>query len=178
MNWIGIRLGKREPRAEETKEGNLPLAGHKEENQPDPVEIRKVAEKYYRQGDFYCSEAILKAIKDAFQVSVPDTVIAMASGFPIGMGRSGCTCGAIAGGVMALGLIFGRTEAKDPKVKRAMALSKELHDWFRARHHHLCCRILTKDMRLGSPAHMRQCISLTGEVAEETARLIIRDLKG
>jgi C_GCAxxG_C_C family probable redox protein len=79
------------------------------------------------------------------------------------------------GGIMALGLFFGRTEPKDPKVHKAMALSKELYDTFRSRHHYLCCRILTKDVRLGSSTHMRQCISFTGEVAEETSKLILRE---
>ena len=62
--------------------------------------IRETAENYYRSGDFYCSEAIVKAIKDAFALPLPDSAIAMASGFPVGMGGAGCTCGAVAGGVM------------------------------------------------------------------------------
>ena len=36
----------------------------------------------------------------------------MASGFPVGIGGSGCTCGAIAGGIMALGMVFGRKRSK------------------------------------------------------------------
>ena len=51
---------------------------------------------------------------------------------------------------MAIGLIFGRTEAKDEKVNKTMALASELHDIFRTRHKTLCCRILTKNMELGS----------------------------
>jgi C_GCAxxG_C_C family probable redox protein len=141
----------------------------------DPLDIRKMAEDYYRNGDFYCSEAIVKTIRDAFVLPVPDEVIAMASGFPVGMGGSGCTCGAVAGGIMALGLVFGRTRAKDKKVDKAMELSKELHDLFKARHKNLCCRILTKGMRLGSSRHMEQCIAFTGEVAGETAKIIIRE---
>jgi hypothetical protein len=61
----------------------------------DPVKIRDIAASYYRCGDFYCSEAVVKAIKDAFDLQVPDSVVAMASGFPIGIGGAGCTlrCG-------------------------------------------------------------------------------------
>jgi len=169
---------KLKPQTEELEEGKDPLEGQKDNNLLDPAEIGQTAANYYRRGDFYCSEAILKAIKDAFQLPVPETIIGMASGFPIGMGRSGCTCGAIAGGILALGLFFGRVEPKDRRVHKAMALSKELHDWFRARHGQLCCRILTKNMRLGSPAHMRQCTSFTGEVAEATAKMILRELTG
>ena len=140
-------------------------------------EIRRTAEEYYRGGDFYCSEAIVKAIKDAFELSIPDEAIAMASGFPVGMGGSGCTCGAVAGGIMALGMFFGRTQAKDPKVAKAMELTKELHDTFAGRHSCLCCRVLTQGMELGSPNHMKQCISFTGEVAEEVAKIVIREIK-
>ena len=162
--------------AEGRNDFNMQAAGEEVKSRPNPEAIRKIAENYYRQGDFYCSEAILKTIMDAFKLPVPTAIVAMASGFPIGMGRSGCTCGAVVGGIMALGLFFGRTEPKDPKVSKAMALSKELHDTFRSRHHCLCCRILTKEMKLGSSAHMRQCISFTGEVAEETSKLILREM--
>ena len=65
-------------------------------------------------------------------MDVPEEVIAMASGFPIGIGRSKCLCGAVSGGVMAIGLVFGRTVQKDPQVEQTLALSKELHDWFKA----------------------------------------------
>lgn len=140
-------------------------------------EARKTAEDYYRNGDYYCSEAIVRTIRDAYGLDAPDTVIAMASGFPIGIGGSGCTCGAVAGGVMALGLFFGRSEPGDPKVDKAMALSAELHESFKNNHKTLCCRKLTKGMELGSPVHMEQCISLTGEVAAETAKIIERERK-
>ncbi|MCM1567235.1 MAG: C-GCAxxG-C-C family protein [Dehalobacter sp.] len=145
-------------------------------NNIDIDKVRKTAEDYYRNGDFFCSESIVKTIKDEFNLAVPDDVISMASGFPIGMGSAGCTCGAIVGGIMALGLFFGRTEPKDEKVNKTMELSKELHDIFQKRHKCLCCRVLTKGMKLGSPEHMEQCISFTGEVAEETAKIIIREL--
>ena len=139
--------------------------------------IRRVAEEYYRNGDYYCSESIVKTIRDEFGLPVPDSAIAMASGFPVGIGGSGCMCGAIAGGVMALGMFFGREKPRDEVANKCMALSKELHDVFRERHKCLCCRVLTKGMELGSPEHMKQCVSFTGEVAEETARIIARELE-
>ncbi len=141
----------------------------------DFAQVRATAEKYYRDGDFYCSEAVVKTIRDAFGLEFDDSVIAMASGFPVGIGGSGCTCGAVIGGVMALGMVFGRTQAKDERVNKAMALSKELHDQFRANHKSLCCRVLTKNLTLGTPEHLEQCISLTGEVAEAVARIIVRE---
>lgn len=138
--------------------------------------IRNTAENYYRNGDFYCSEAIVKTIKDEFDLPVSDEILKVASGFPVGMGGSGCSCGAVVGGIMVIGMFFGRTQPKDDKVNKAMALSKELHDIFRDRHKYLCCRGLTQGMTLGSPEHMEQCISFTGEVAEETAKILVREL--
>ena len=128
--------------------------------------IREVAENYYRNGDFYCSEAVVKTIRDEFKIEVSDDAIAMASGFPVGMGGSGCTCGAIAGGIMALGMVFG---------EKSMELSKKLHDDFKKEHKSLCCRFLTKGMQLGSKEHMNQCIAFTGEVAERVARIIVEN---
>jgi len=142
----------------------------------DLKRVRETAEGHYRSGEFGCSEAVVKTIRDEFGLKLPDEVIAMASGFPAGMGRAGCVCGAVAGGVMALGMIFGRTQGGDPRIKHIMALSRELHDGFQERHRALCCRILIRGFQFGSPEHKNQCISLAGEVAEETARLIAREL--
>lgn len=142
----------------------------------DINKIRETAENYYRNGDFFCSEAIVKTIKDEFELPISDEIVAAASGFPIGIGGSGCTCGAVSGGVMALGLVFGRQVAKDPKVRKTMELTKELHEKFRNNHKSLCCRILTKGLDMGSGEHKEQCISFTGEVAEEAAKIIVREL--
>ena len=141
----------------------------------DLDKIKSTAEEYYRSGDYYCSEAVVKSIKDAFQLSVPDAVIAAASGFPVGMGGAGCTCGALAGGVMSMGLVFGRTAPRDSKVDKAMKLSRELHDSFKKRHKSTCCRKLTRLMIMGSSGQVNQCIAFTGEVAQETARIILRE---
>ncbi|WP_305768234.1 C-GCAxxG-C-C family (seleno)protein [Candidatus Epulonipiscium viviparus] len=139
-------------------------------------EVRHLAEDYYRRGDFYCSEAVVKTIKDVFDLDISDDAIAMASGFPVGIGGSGCTCGAINGGVMCIGMVFGRREAKDDKVQTAMKLSGELHDNFKHNNKHLCCRILTRGMIKGSKKHMDQCIRLTGDVAYDCAKIICREL--
>ncbi|MCE5190569.1 MAG: C-GCAxxG-C-C family protein [Actinomycetia bacterium] len=36
---------------------------------------------------------------------MPPEAIKLASGFPVGIGTGGCTCGALSGGVMVLGLV-------------------------------------------------------------------------
>lgn len=138
----------------------------------DLERIRKIAEDYYRNGDFYCSEAVVKTIIDEFQIDVSEDVIKMASGFPVGMGGMGCTCGALTGGVMAIGLVYGRSQGKDPKVNKAMELSAKLYQIFCERHKVSCCKVLTRGMEKGSPEHMQQCIAFTAEMAYEAAKII------
>ena len=141
----------------------------------DPAVIRKIAEEYYRSGQFYCSEATVKTFNEELGLGYPEEIIRLASGFPLGIGGAGCSCGAVTGGVMAIGMVFGRTNPRDPCVERCLSLSRELHDRFVNRHGCACCRSLIRGMILKSPEHMRQCVALTGEIAEETAKIIIRE---
>ena len=139
--------------------------------------IKAEAEQLYRNGDYYCSEAIIAAIRKHFAPDMPEQAIAMGSGFPIGMGGAMCVCGAVSGGAVVLGYFFGRVTPKDSKVQKAMTLTKELHDYFQSKRKVLCCKILCKGMELGSPKHMEQCIAITGDIAAKTAEIIARELK-
>ena len=138
--------------------------------------IKTEAERLYRDGDYYCSEAIISTIRKYLDPNMPEQAIAMGSGFPVGVGGSKCICGAVSGGIIALGYFFGRVTPKDTKVQKAMSLSKELHDSFQENHKVLCCKILTKGMELGSSVHMDQCVAFTGEVAVKTVKIIAREL--
>ncbi len=135
-------------------------------------DVRKQAEDYYANGDYYCSEAVVRVMRDTFNLSVSDECIKMASGFPVGVGGARCMCGAVSGGVLALGLAFGRSEAKDPAVNTAMELSRKLLEKFTEAHKVTCCRVLVKGMKLGSAEHMKQCVALTGEMAYECGKII------
>lgn len=145
-----------------------------------PKAIQKHAEEMYA-GGFFCCEAVMSVIRSDFQVDVPEAVIAMSSGMSIGVGRSGCMCGALNGGILALGMFFGRTTQdgpKDPKVNALMALSHELHDWFRDANakHANCCRVLTKGFDMTSGEHKKQCIAFTGLCAGKVAEILCREL--
>ena len=147
------------------------------------VSLKKVqqdAENNFR-GGYFCCEALMAAIRDNFQLDVPKEVIAMASGMAVGAGRSGCMCGALNGGILALGMFFGRTEPKgpqDPQVNKCMALTHELHDWFKEANgkNAICCRVLTREFDMGKGEHKEQCIRFTGLCAWKTAEIICREL--
>lgn len=138
---------------------------------------RQKAEELYRSGQFLCSEAVFLVANEYLGCPLPDDTVRLASGFPVGMGMAGCTCGALAGGVMALGLKYGRTEPgmTTPGMFEA---AKELHDRFKARRRSVCCRVLTRRLELGSPEHMAQCVAITGEVTADVIELLAREDNG
>ena len=144
-----------------------------------PHKVQRLAESYYK-GGFFCDEAVMCAIRDCFKLDVPEQVIAMVSGMSVGVGKSGCMCGAANGGVAALGLLYGRTTQNgptDPAVLKCMSLTHELHDWFRDENgkHALCCRVLTREFDMGHGEHKEQCIWFTGLCAWKVATIVCRE---
>lgn len=139
--------------------------------------IKNDAEHMFKSGQFYCSEAIMYSIKNNFELDISDKIIAMASGFPVGVGKSKCMCGAVSGGIMALSYFFGREKGGDPKVDKNLKLAYELQKSFKDNHKVLCCSILTKDFDMASGEHKKQCIAFTGEMAAKTAEIVVRELE-
>ena len=140
--------------------------------------VRADAENLFAQRGFYCSEAIVSAIRDHLDPDMPEALIAAASGFPVGIGKSKCLCGAVAGSVLCLGYFFGRTAPSDPADERSMhtlTLADEVQQHFRDNHRVLCCSVQTKGMDMASGEHRAQCTRFTGEMAQKTAEVIIRE---
>lgn len=134
---------------------------------------RRKAEELYRSGQFLCSEAVFLVANEFLGRPVPEEMVRLASGFPVGIGGAGCTCGALSGGVMALGIKYGRSEA-GAKTPGMFEAARELHDRFRERRGSTCCRVLIKPFEFGSPDHLKQCVAITGEVAADVIDLLSR----
>ena len=145
----------------------------------DLHQIQLDAEQSYRDG-FFCCEAVLETIIKHFDVDVPHEIIRLTSAMSIGAGRSGCLCGAVNGGIVALGLFFGRDEKrgpKDPEVNKCMGFSKELRSWFEANNgkHATCCRVLTREFNMAEGEHKKQCIYFTGLCAWKVGEIVARE---
>ena len=139
--------------------------------------IRETAEEYFRKGEFFCSESVVKTINDALGNPYSEDVVKLASGFPIGLGKSQCLCGAVSGGEMALGMVYGRVhgEAMNPKM---FEKAKGLHDFVKDEYKSLCCRVITREWNgdnFASPERKEHCIKITGKVAEWVANELIED---
>lgn len=137
--------------------------------------IADAAAKFH-QG-YFCSEALLVTICEHF--GYDPSVMNLASGMCTGMGVQSF-CGAVNGGVLALGMVFGRSELtsfSDPNLTRAMDLSGELHSWFieATSKHSVQCIDLTEDVDFLSPEQINLCAGYTGMCAGKVAELIIRE---
>ncbi len=141
------------------------------------LKVKEEAEGYFQRGEFFCSEAVAHTINNALGKPYDKNVIKLASGFPIGMGKAGCLCGAVSGGQMALGMAYGRThgEAMNDKM---FPLSAELHDYTKEQYGSTCCRIITRQWagdNFQSPERKKHCIEITGRIAEWVADKLIED---
>lgn len=139
--------------------------------------VKEEAEDYFRKGEFFCSESVVHTINDLLGKPYDDNIVKMASGFPIGMGKKGCLCGAISGGQMALGMVYGRQHGENMNEKM-FPLAAELHDYIKDEYGATCCRIITKQWagdNFQSPERKQHCIKITGEVAEWVADKLVAD---
>jgi C_GCAxxG_C_C family probable redox protein len=103
-----------------------------------------------------CAQAVLQAT-----TGIDDPrMMEMAKAFGGGVGGSKCLCGAVSGGVMALGW-----NGKGAKAEKLVAAFKE--------HHRVsCCVALTKPYKWKSPEHLSNCRKITEETAEIVERLL------
>ena len=65
--------------------------------------------------DYNCAQAVLYSFCDNLQFD-KDTALRMACGFGAGMARKQEVCGAISGGILAIGLKHGRGEGQEKTV--------------------------------------------------------------
>jgi len=71
--------------------------------------LQDVEQRAYKYEQEYrdCSQCVVLAIQEVFGLPGDDALKA-ATGFAGGIGRTGSVCGSFTGGVMALGLLYGR----------------------------------------------------------------------
>ncbi len=141
--------------------------------------VRNKAEELFRSGTFFCSEAVLSTINEYLGYPYDPSIVKMASSFPIGMGKAQCLCGAVSGGQMALGMVYGRNEG-EPMNEKMFPVSKDLHDHIVKDYGATCCRVITRQWagdNFASPERKAHCIHITGDVAAWVADKLIDDKK-
>jgi C_GCAxxG_C_C family probable redox protein len=117
---------------------------------------------YYHSG-FHCAEAILKTFVELYSKESDLSITKFASGFGGGMGGSNCeTCGALTGGIVAMGWLFGRKDPCDDKQK-VFSLSAEFRTLFLEKFGDTNCKKIL-DL-LGEQENKLKCKKLTADAA-------------
>jgi C_GCAxxG_C_C family probable redox protein len=124
--------------------------------------IEKKAFDHFQSG-FHCAEAILKTFTDAVGNKPDPDITKLASGFGGGIGGSHTdTCGALTGGIIALGWLFGRKDPGDD-ITKVISLSAEFRNKFISRFGATDCKTILAS--LGDQENALKCKKLTAEAA-------------
>lgn len=146
--------------------GALPALSRAED-----AELR--AASYYEAG-FHCGESVVRAVYEVSGDDLPPEVMRLASGFCEGLGGSRCICGALAGGVMALGLVAGRESASDPWEPSYFASAELRRRWVEDQDAESCDEVVTRMGGMHLPERWAHCTELVGR----TARWVIEISEG
>jgi len=138
----------------------------------DDVEL--LAAAFYEQG-YHCGESVVRAINEVAGEPLPPEVMRMASGFCEGLGGSRCLCGALAGGVMAAGLLAGReapTDRWEPSYDAAAELRTR---WTADQDAQTCDEVVKRIGRMRDPARWAHCTLLVGSTARWVVEIAERE---
>lgn len=93
-------------------------------------------------GGYNCAQSVFSAFCEDLQID-QNAALKIACGFGAGMGRKGEVCGAVTGGIMALGARYGRGENEDRTATEATyARTREFMNRFASQHDTCLCREL------------------------------------
>lgn len=118
-----------------------------------------------------CAESVFRGVCFAQSVELTDQAKKMATPFGGGIGRSEDVCGALTGGVLAIGVSTGRTAPEEDRL-HSYETAGRLYRAFQARFGSASCKVLNKgDFK--SPEHRPRC----GRYVSEATRLAIQVLR-
>ena len=133
------------------------------------------ARNLFESRRFMCAESVLLAINGGLKGDLPEQyAVAMAAPFSVGLGGSGCACGALSGGVIAIGLFLGNGDAYAYR-KKARQFSSQLHDRFKEQFGSACCRVLCKKVKHDKKQHFEHCAGMTAQAARITTEIILNE---
>lgn len=103
-------------------------------------------------GGYNCAQSVFYAFCEDLHMD-PDTALKISSGFGGGMGRKGEVCGAVTGGIMALGARYGRGENEEwSALGETYDKTRQLMDQFASKHGSCLCRELLNGCDLATEA--------------------------
>ncbi len=107
-------------------------------------ELSQKAVAHFRSG-YNCAQSVLLTLAEHIDPQNKNELIPkIATGFGGGMGRCGSVCGALTGGIMAVGIKYGTNEVGVEKRAKAYAAAQALFKQFEKQHGSVMCRDLFK----------------------------------
>jgi len=132
-------------------------------------QVSKMAFEYHKSG-FHCAESVSKAIIEVYGNKISHDIPKVATAFGGGVGRTKQDiCGALTGGFIALGFLYGRIEPGADWTD-ASDLAAELRKKFVQKHGTTNCGSLLETF--GPQENMMRCKQLSGEVAGMLANIL------
>ena len=159
---------------------------------------KELEKKAYSLGEKYekectgCGQTSLAAVFDTLSIA-NDDVFKSASGLADGLGLTGDgSCGALVGGALAIGYLFGRERQELPDMMKPMQsylLVKKLHDMFvdkfgTCRCHDLQKSLMGRTFNLLDPNEFKEamefgmmdhCSKVVGTAAQMATRIILEE---
>ncbi len=118
------------------------------------LQAAELAGGYFAAG-LNCCESVIRTMLELSDTDLPDRLVDLGKYFRRGMG-AGCTCGALVGGVMMLGLLKPYDDAN---------LGRELNHKFAQEFGSTCCREIRKKQGLLCRLSNDKCREITARTA-------------
>lgn len=134
-------------------------------------DVSEKAAAYFSEG-YNCAQSVLLALSQHWRIA-DDLIPRIATGFGGGIGRCGSVCGALTGGVMAIGIKYGTNEPSGDKRKKAYELARDLLRRFQRKHGSVSCRELI-GYDLSDPDQLAKAHE--SNVLEEKCPVYIREI--
>jgi len=111
------------------------------------------AVKHFLDG-YNCAQSVLLTLSECWE-SKNELIPKIATGFGSGIGRCGSICGALTGGVMAIGTKYGTNQPSAEERRKCYELSQQLYRRFEKKHGSTSCRKLI-DYDLSNPKELEK----------------------
>ncbi len=120
---------------------------------------------------FNCSQAVFSVYAEELGLD-KETALKISGTFGGGISRTGQTCGAVTGAIMALGLKFGATDAADKTTKeQAYSRAQEFARRFEARNEAITCKeLLGCDISTPDGHKMAKELGLYGKICPKLVK--------
>ena len=136
--------------------------------------------KFHFNSGLNCAESVLLTLRGQLSCKNSDSSIPrIATGFGGGVGRNGDMCGAISGGVMAIGLAMGRDGAEQSKEPCYAAVDRFYTDFVKEFGSSKCRELTGIDLkaRVGSGTyhdrmHLERCNLIVAWAARRASEII------